>query len=74
MKFHELIDELSSGKSITNDDLLDESTILKSVVPTEDNIELLCYVDINETDEDAVPAAFELEDFKRDDWKVYETK
>jgi len=71
MKLYEFIEELESGEAITNKELISENVVLKSVFVDDEGFTVLCYVDLYEDEGDEVPAAFDIEDFKRDDWELF---
>ena len=71
MKLYEFIEELESGGAITNKELISENVVLKSVFVDDEGFTVLCYVDLYEDEGDEVPAAFDIEDFKRDDWELF---
>jgi hypothetical protein len=71
MKLYEFIEELESGEAITNKELISENVVLKSVFVDDEGLTVLCYVDLYEDEGDEVPAAFDIEDFKRDDWELF---
>jgi len=70
MRLHELIDELNSGKKLTNGWLLNDGLVLE-VCNDKEVGPFLLYSSVDGED-DPVDAFFTIDCLLKDDWKVYE--